>query len=68
MSLADEPNKKAKVARKSKNLQIPEDIWPAYESLKCRNTTSLLMSTYILEAFREKLAPDGAFHKNKQYT
>jgi len=58
-----EPVKKAKPARKAKNLQIPEDLWDAYESLKSNNTTSLLMTGYILEAFREKLAKDGAFNK-----
>lgn len=58
-----EPVKKAKPARKAKNLQIPEDLWEAYESLKSNNTTSLLMTGYILEAFREKLAKDGAFNK-----
>ena len=55
--------KKAKPARKAKNLQIPEDLWDAYEALKSNNTTSLLMTGYILEAFREKLAKDGAFNK-----
>lgn len=55
--------KKAKPARKAKNLQIPEDLWEAYEALKSNNTTSLLMTGYILEAFREKLAKDGAFNK-----
>lgn len=56
--------KKAKPARKAKNLQIPEDLWDAYEVLKSNNTTSLLMTGYILEAFREKLAKDGAFRKS----
>ncbi|QZN96702.1 molecular chaperone [Symbiopectobacterium purcellii] len=56
--------KKAKPARKAKNLQIPEDLWDAYEVLKSNNTTSLLMTGYILEAFREKLAKDGAFNKS----
>lgn len=55
--------KKVKPARKAKNLQIPEDLWDAYEVLKSNNTTSLLMTGYILEAFREKLAKDGAFNK-----
>lgn len=55
--------KKGKVGRKPKNLQIPEDLWQAYEWLKENNTTSLLMTPYILEAFREKLAKDGAFDK-----
>lgn len=58
-----EPIKKAKPARKAKNLQIPEDLWEAYDALKSNNTTSLLMTGYILEAFREKLAKDGAFNK-----
>jgi hypothetical protein len=62
--LAYESNKKARVRRKPKNLQIPEDLWEAYELLKNSNTTSLLMTPYILEAFREKLARDGAFDKN----
>lgn len=57
--------KKTKVGRKPKNLQIPEDLWEAYERLKENNTTSLLMTPYILEAFREKLAKDGAFDKNE---
>ncbi|HBE9154497.1 MULTISPECIES: molecular chaperone [Serratia] len=57
--------KKTKVGRKPKNLQIPEDLWEAYDWLKENNTTSLLMTPYILEAFREKLAKDGAFDKNK---
>ncbi|GAB7400870.1 hypothetical protein OUHCRE2_43290 [Enterobacter asburiae] len=56
--------KKAKPARRAKNLQIPEDLWEAYEALKSNNTTSLLMTGYILEAFREKLAKDGAFTKS----
>lgn len=54
----------AKPARKSKNVLIPEDLWEAYEGLKNSNTTSLLMTPYIIEAFREKLARDGAFDKN----
>lgn len=58
-----EQQKKVKVGRKPKNLQIPEDLWQAYEQLKSNNTTSLLMTPYILEAFREKLARDGAFDK-----
>lgn len=57
--------KKTKVNRKPKNLQIPEDLWEAYEHLKENNVTSLLMTPYILEAFREKLAKDGAFNKTK---
>jgi hypothetical protein len=52
-----------KAARKSKNVLIPEDLWDAYEYLKSSNTTSLLMTPYIIEAFREKLAKDGAFNK-----
>ncbi|CRY69480.1 molecular chaperone [Yersinia enterocolitica] len=60
-----EIRKKNKVARKAKNLLIPQDLWEAYEWLKDNNTTSLLMTPYILEAFREKLAEDGAFNKNK---
>lgn len=56
-------SKKIKPARRAKNLQIPEDLWEAYEKLKSTNTTSLLMTGYILEAFREKLAKDGAFNK-----
>lgn len=56
--------KKVKPARRAKNLQIPEDLWDAYEVLKNNNTTSLLMTGYILEAFREKLAKDGAFNKS----
>lgn len=59
----DELKKKSKPVRKAKNLQIPEDLWEAYETLKSNNTTSLLMTGYILEAFREKLAKDGAFNK-----
>jgi hypothetical protein len=39
-------------------------LWEAYETIKSNNTTSLLMTGYILEAFREKLARDGAFDKN----
>lgn len=58
-----ELKKKGKVGRKPKNLQIPEDLWEAYELLKSNNVTSLLMTPYILEAFREKLARDGAFDK-----
>lgn len=60
---SNEPKTKAKVGRKPKNLQIPQDLWEAYEQLKNNNTTSLLMTPYILEAFREKLARDGAFDK-----
>ncbi|EGQ5322503.1 molecular chaperone [Phytobacter diazotrophicus] len=56
--------KKPKPVRKAKNLQIPADLWEAYETIKSNNTTSLLMTGYILEAFREKLARDGAFDKN----
>jgi hypothetical protein len=56
--------KKSKPVRKAKNLQIPADLWEAYETIKSNNTTSLLMTGYILEAFREKLARDGAFDKN----
>jgi hypothetical protein len=55
------PRRKAKAVRRAKNVQIPEDLWDAYDSLKERNVTSLLMTPYILEAFREKLARDGAF-------
>ncbi|UAN18635.1 MULTISPECIES: molecular chaperone [Enterobacter] len=57
----EEQPKKTKVGRKPKNLQIPEDLWDAYDALKAKNATSLLMTPYILEAFREKLARDGAF-------
>ncbi|EJV6347949.1 molecular chaperone [Salmonella enterica] len=56
---------KAKPVRKSKNLLIPEDLWEAYEGLKNSNSTSLLMTPYIIEAFREKLARDGAFENDK---
>lgn len=56
--------KKSKPVRKAKNLQISADLWEAYETIKSNNTTSLLMTGYILEAFREKLARDGAFDKN----
>ncbi|EML4853727.1 molecular chaperone [Morganella morganii] len=56
---------KTKVSRRPKNLQIPEDLWDAYEYLKSSNITSLLMTPYILEAFREKLAKDGAFERDK---
>ncbi|EBA0341117.1 molecular chaperone [Salmonella enterica] len=56
---------KAKQVRKSKNLLIPEDLWEAYEGLKNSNSTSLLMTPYIIEAFREKLARDGAFENDK---
>ncbi|EKT61728.1 molecular chaperone [Providencia rettgeri] len=59
------PKEKIKKERKPKNLQIPKDLWDAYELLKKNNETSLLMTPYILEAFREKLAKDGAFDKNK---
>lgn len=52
--------------RRAKNVQIPEDLWDAYDSLKERNVTSLLMTPYILEAFREKLARDGAFDNKKE--
>ncbi|MFS1538039.1 MAG: molecular chaperone [Candidatus Phlomobacter fragariae] len=65
--LTYESKKKPKVRRKPKNLQIPEGLWEAYESLKNSNTTSLLMTPYILEAFREKLARDGAFDKNNAF-
>lgn len=51
--VSDEPKAKAKVGRKPKNLQIPQDLWEAYEHLKNNNTTSLLMTLYILEVFRE---------------
>lgn len=59
------PRRKAKAARRAKNVQIPEDLWDAYDSLRERNATSLLMTPYILEAFREKLARDGAFDSKK---
>lgn len=59
---ADKP--KVKPARRSKNVLIPEELWEAYEGLKNSNTTSLLMTPYIVEAFREKLARDGAFDKD----
>ena len=55
--------KKVKAVRRAKNVQIPEDLWDAYDQLKEQNITSLLMTPYILEAFREKLARDGAFDK-----
>lgn len=55
--------RKVKAVRRAKNVQIPEDLWDAYDTLKERNITSLLMTPYILEAFREKLARDGAFDK-----
>lgn len=58
---AEKQRKKVKVSRKPKNLQIPEDLWDAYDVLRAKNATSLLMTPYILEAFREKLARDGAF-------
>lgn len=61
----EEPKTKVKVGRKPKNLQIPQDLWEAYEHLKNNNTTSLLMTPYILEAFREKLSRDGAFNKKE---
>lgn len=59
------PRRKAKAVRRAKNVQIPEDLWDAYDSLKEHNVTSLLMTPYILEAFREKLARDGAFDNKK---
>ncbi|MEN3262661.1 molecular chaperone [Sodalis endosymbiont of Spalangia cameroni] len=58
--------KKTKIRRKPKNLQIPEYLWEAYEWLKENNTTSLLMTPYIIEGFREKLAKDGAFDRKKE--
>ncbi|MFK18490.1 molecular chaperone [Salmonella enterica] len=67
-TMATEPKAttaKAKPVRKSKNLLIPEDLWEAYEGLKNSNSTSLLMTPYIIEAFREKLARDGAFENDK---
>lgn len=57
------PKRKVKAVRRAKNVQIPEDLWDAYDALKEKNVTSLLMTPYILEAFREKLARDGAFDK-----
>lgn len=57
------PKRRAKAIRRAKNVQIPEDLWDAYDALKENNVTSLLMTPYILEAFREKLARDGAFEK-----
>ncbi len=62
---ADQPGlrRKTKAVRRAKNVQIPEDLWDAYDQLKDRNVTSLLMTPYILEAFREKLMRDGAFEK-----
>lgn len=57
------PKRKVKAVRRAKNVQIPEDLWDAYDTLKEKNVTSLLMTPYILEAFREKLARDGAFEK-----
>jgi hypothetical protein len=32
--------KKSKPVRKAKNLQIPADLWEAYETIKSNNTTS----------------------------
>lgn len=60
---SDTPKRKVKAVRRAKNVQIPEDLWDAYDALKEKNVTSLLMTPYILEAFREKLARDGAFEK-----
>lgn len=60
-----ESRRKSKVSKKAKNLLIPEDLWDAYEDLKDKNITSLLMTPYILEAFREKLTRDGAFESTK---
>lgn len=60
-----ENRRKSKVSKKPKNLLIPEDLWDAYEDLKDKNITSLLMTPYILEAFREKLTRDGAFESKK---
>lgn len=57
------PKRRTKAVRRAKNVQIPEDLWDAYDVLKEKNVTSLLMTPYILEAFREKLARDGAFEK-----
>jgi hypothetical protein len=62
-NVGDEPKTKAKVGRKPKNLQIPQDLWEAYEHLKNNNTTSLLMTPYILGSIQRKLARDGAFNK-----
>lgn len=63
--LVQENRRKSKVSKKAKNLLIPEDLWDAYEDLKDKNITSLLMTPYILEAFREKLTRDGAFESKK---
>lgn len=63
-SAQEDQKKKAKPTRKAKNLQIPEDLWDAYHRVKDNNITSLLMTGYILEAFREKLAKDGGFDKD----
>ena len=63
--LVQENRRKSKVSKKAKNLLIPEDLWDAYEDLKDKNITSLLMTPYILEAFREKLTRDGAFGTKK---
>lgn len=60
-----ENRRKSRVSKKAKNLLIPEDLWDAYEDLKDKNITSLLMTPYILEAFREKLTKDGAFESKK---
>jgi len=57
--------KKTGGTKKAKNLHIPVDLVEAYERLKDNQTTSLLMTPYIIEAFRERLARDGAFNKDK---
>jgi hypothetical protein len=55
--------KKSKPVRKAKNLQIPADLWEAYETIKSNNTTSLLMTGYILEAFRKNWRETGRLIK-----
>lgn len=57
--------KKTAIVKKAKNLQIPVDLVEAYERIKENQTTSLLMTPYIIEAFRERLARDGAFDKDR---
>lgn len=41
---------------------------PTATSPTAKKTTSLLMTPYIIEGFREKLAKDGTFDRKKETT
>ena len=53
-------NSKAPDGFKSKSLaKVPVAFCEAYDELKSEGGTALDMSSYIIEAFREKLVRDG---------